>query len=249
MGKVSTLISERMNNEKPLTKMAEMARESAQGKRSSFSGIFTTIELNESEKDSIEAILLKHATGKENILQDTQMLTSITSEVKAINNQAALLHGERIKKAQNILKKYQEGAFTAWLMTAYGNRQTPYNFLMYYDFFERMPKILRPQIELMPRQAIYTLASREGKLEKKEEIVKNYHGQTKTELLTLIRETFPLDDEDKRKRSVGNSTIIQLERLCSNYEKRTVTLTKREKKLALELLEQLRHLIETSNSH
>ena len=98
---------------------------------------------------------------------DLNHLISLTSEVKAINNQAALLHGERIKKAHQILTRYRDGAFTAWLMAAYGNRQTPYNLMQYYEFCEAMPKQLASKIELMPRQAIYVFASREGEPRKK----------------------------------------------------------------------------------
>lgn len=42
-------------------------------------------------------------------------------------------------------------------MAAYGNRQTPYNLMQYYEFCEAMPKHLRPQIELMPRQNVKRL--------------------------------------------------------------------------------------------
>ena len=34
----------------------------------------------------------------------------------------------------------------------------------------------------MPRQAVYVLASRTGNLDKKQEIVENYRGETKAEM-------------------------------------------------------------------
>ena len=103
-------------------------------------------------------------------------MISLTCEVKAINNQAAILHGERIKKAHQILTPYKDGAFTAWLISTYGNRQTPYNLMQYYEFCEAMPKNLREQIEWMPRQAVYVLATRTGEWKIKQEIVeKPFH--------------------------------------------------------------------------
>ena len=82
------------------------------------------------------------------------------------------MHGERIKKAQEILKSYRDGAFTAWLLAAYGNRQTPYNFLQYYELYTALSPGLHSQLEAMPRHAVYVLASRSGELTQKETMVR-----------------------------------------------------------------------------
>ncbi len=231
MGKVNELLTKRLKkNDQTPTKMSAMAQQSAHGNLTGFSGVFGLSELNDNEKAFLETLLHEYATGKENISGDLTALISITSEVKAINNQAAILHGERIKRAQQVLKKYRDGAFTSWLIAAYGNRQTPYNFLQYYEFYTAIPQSLRPQIEAMPRQAIYTLASREGPLKKKEEIVKNYQGETKNELLSLIRETFPLEDDDKRRKNVVEGLIQNLRKTYQVLVNRRLKLTKTQKR-------------------
>ena len=79
--------------------MAEMSKQSAKGNLNTFSGLFSVTELNEGEKSYLEAILHEFNTGKNDISVDLRSLISITSEVKAINNQAAILHGERIQKS------------------------------------------------------------------------------------------------------------------------------------------------------
>lgn len=244
MSNVNQLLSKRLNKNEKSSKMAEMAKQSARGNLSSFSGIFTVSELNQGEKDFIEAILYEYSNGKGSINSDFSELVAITSEVKAINHQAALLHGERIKKAHTILTNYQEGAFTSWLMATYGNRQTPYNFLQYYDFYSIMPKVLHPQIEAMPRQAIYTLASRDGEIEKKKEIIENYNGETKSEVLSLIRETFPLGLHDKRKRNIGEGTIKGLNRLLQNVKSRHARITKSQKRVIFELIDELKEWVD-----
>ncbi|CCB90814.1 Virulence plasmid protein pGP6-D-related protein [Waddlia chondrophila 2032/99] len=244
MSDVNQLLTKRLNKTEKSSKMAEMAKQSARGNLSSFSGIFTVSELNQGEKDFIEAILYEYSTGKGSINTDFSELVAITSEVKAINHQAALLHGERIKKAHRILTNYQEGAFTSWLIAAYGNRQTPYNFLQYYEFYSLMPKGLHPQIEAMPRQAVYTLASREGELEKKQQIVENYNGETKSEVLHLIRETFPLADHDKRRRNIGESTINSLYRLIQNVKSRNARITKSQKNAIFEMIDEFKEWVE-----
>lgn len=243
MSNVNTLLSQRMKKGVQSSKMAQMAKQSAEGSLTSFSGVFSVTDLNESEKNYLEALLREFSTGDEDLEADLPSLISITSEVKAINNQAAILHGERIKKAHGILTNYRDGAFTAWLMAAYGNRQTPYNFFQYYEFYVAMPKVLRPMIEMMPRQAIYTLASREGPIEKKRTIIENYQGQSKAELLVLIRERFPLSSTDKRRQNIGESAINSLKRLRSLLDKSRLTFSKSQKQQINTLLEEVRTLV------
>lgn len=249
MSDVNALLSTRMKKNSKSTKMAQMGKDSASGNLTSFSGLFGVIELSHNEKDFLEAILHEYASGEENFSADLRSLIAITSEVKAINNQAAMLHGERIKKAQSVLTRYRDGAFTTWLIAAYGNRQTPYNFLQYYEFHQAMPKDLRPQIELMPRQAVYTLASREGSMEKKKKIVQNYDGETKGEMLAIIRDTFPLATKDKRSQNFGDTTILGLNRLCLTLQKQgRLTITKKQKETIFDLINELIDLVEQSKS-
>ncbi len=216
--------------------MAAMALQSAKGELTSFSGMFCISELNEFEKTTLEDILHTYSTKSQSVESDLQKLISITAEVKAINNQAALLHGERIHKAHAILVKYKEGAFTSWLMATYGNRQTPYNFLHYYNFCEILPKNLRPKIEAMPRQAVYTLASREGSIERKKELVSAYNGETKKWLLNRIQEEFPLAYEDKRGRNHEEHALKALQKACAALSYTKLKFTQSQKKLALNLV-------------
>lgn len=242
MAKINALLTERLKKTEG-SKMAAMAKQSANGNLSSFSGVFSIADLSHHEKTSIETLLKDYVIDPENLNDDLTHLISITSEVKAINNQAALLHGERIKKAHSILTRYRDGAFTAWLIAAYGNRQTPYNLMQYYEFCEAMPKALRLQIEAMPRQAIYTLASREGTIEKKKEIVENYQGETKAELLLVIRKAFPLGETDKRQPSIGESLVMSLHRLHRDLKKRPGHFTKSQKEAITTLLEAIHQLV------
>ncbi|MCH9608537.1 MAG: hypothetical protein S4CHLAM45_11150 [Chlamydiales bacterium] len=206
-----------------------------------FSNDFRMNEIGEKERSEISHILEKYATEESSVTEDFKTLVGITQEVKAITNQAAVLHGERIKQVQTLLKEYKDGAFTSWLKATYGNRQTPYNLLQYHEFYETMPKTLHPQIEAMPRQAIYTLASRKGDSEKKEEIVRNYNGETKQEMITKIRSEFPLNENDKRKADVGEGVVKTLNRLIETVS--TSTLTDKQSKLISKQLTTLKGLL------
>ncbi|PIS01874.1 MAG: hypothetical protein COT84_00170 [Chlamydiae bacterium CG10_big_fil_rev_8_21_14_0_10_35_9] len=232
MAKFNALLNLRLkqkNSDK--NKMTALAERSSSGNLSSFSGVFKLSKLTDNEKDTIESILNNFRENEEyNVENDLASLMTITSEVKAITNQAIILHGERIKRAQEILKAYKEGAFTAWLIATYGNRQTPYNFLQYYEFYSKMPQDLHPIIDQMPRQAVYSLASREGSQEKKLEIIQNYNGQAKQELLTLIRTVFPLAETDKRIPNYASRVLSLLKRANALSEDPSFVLTEKQKK-------------------
>jgi len=147
MTKVNSLLSQRlkMATEK-LSKMTSLVEMSSSGNLSSFSGVFRVTPLSEKEQEALQQLLQEYGSEKQDIQNDLDTLSSITAEVKAINNQAIILHGERIKRAQDILKSYRDGAFSAWLIASYGNRQTPYNFLQYYELYTSLPQQLHPKL-------------------------------------------------------------------------------------------------------
>jgi len=239
MNKVNKFLSQRLKKAEKSTKMSALATQSMEGHLTSFSGIFGFTDLNGSEKELLAQILKKFAPEGTEIDQDLKSLITLTSEVKAINNQAIILHGERIKAAQSILTKYRDGAFTSWLINTYGNRQTPYNFLQYYEFYLTMPQTLRPLVETMPKQAIYTLASREGSFDEKQTIVENYQGETKKELIQLIRETFPISESDKRSKSVGIGLINTTEKLRQSIKANLKHLSDKQKNTLLGLIKEI----------
>lgn len=224
--------------------MTALVERANNGELSSFSGVFRVAQLNEKEKADIESILRTYRYSEaEDFEPDLKALMAITSEVKAITNQAVILHGERIKRAQEIFKKYKEGAFTAWLFATYGNRQTPYNFLQYYEFYSLLPQTLHPKLDQMPRQAVYSLASRAGAFDKKESIVKNYTGQPKEELLRLIRLEFPLPEDDKRLPHYPENAIQFLKRARDLIKNRNCTPSEEEKRLIRNLVGQIESLL------
>lgn len=246
MSKFNDLLNLRFRTkESQQPKMAALVERSNNGDLSSFSGVFRVTPLNEKEKADIETIFRNFRIDEfQDFEADQKALMTITSEVKAITNQAVILHGERIKRAQDILKKYKEGAFTAWLFTTYGNRQTPYNFLQYYEFYNIMPQTLHPQLDQIPRQVVYSLASRSGSLEKKEQIIKNYAGQSKQELLKLIRLEFPLPEDDKRLPHFTTNAISFLKKARDMLKSPYAMPQEEEKRQIKNLIAQLQSLIE-----
>lgn len=214
MTKVNTFLTERLKSaSSKQSKMTSLAEMSNAGSLSSFAGVFRVTALSSLERTQLSSLLENHCAEEEDISPDLQQLCDITAEVRAINSQAAILHGERIKKAQELLKKYRDGAFTSWLMAAYGNRQTPYNFLQYYELFQALPQNLSSKLDEMPKQIAYILASKQGPLPKKEEIIRNYSGQSKQELLITIREQFPLSEGDKRSSNVFEQALSALQKI------------------------------------
>jgi uncharacterized protein (DUF433 family) len=246
MSKFNDLLHLRFKQkESQQNKMTALVERANKGDLSSFSGVFRVAELNEKEKADIESILRTFRLNEAQLYDDDfKALMTITSEVKAITNQAVILHGERIKRAQDILKNYREGAFTAWLFSTYGNRQTPYNFLQYYEFYTILPQALHPKLDQMPRQAVYTLASRAGDFEKKEQIVKNYTGQPKDELLKLIRFEFPLQEEDKRQPNFTQHALQFLKKARDMVKNPNCSPREEEKRQIRTLLTQIQSLLD-----
>jgi hypothetical protein len=218
MDKLEELLEGRFNSSGS-QKVKALAKQSSDGRLTGFAGLFKAVDLVDAEKDRIEDILNKHSQRACDIEQDLESLSTITSEIKAINNQAAILHGERILRAQKILKAYKEGAFSAWLVSTYGNRQTPYNFLMYFELIEMLPHDLKSKAETLPRQVMYTLASRDAPLDKKKTIISGYNGETKQEMLERIRLAFPLDTKDKRSVQPAQNILTSLERVIAYYNR------------------------------
>jgi len=246
MSKFNDLLNLRFKTrETQQPKVTALVERSNNGDLSSFSGVFRVAALNDQEKADLEHILKSFRLNETfDVDADLKALTAITSEVKAITNQAIVLHGERIKRAQDLLKKYRDGAFTAWLFATYGNRQTPYNFLQYYEFYTTMPQALHTKIDQMPRQAVYSLASRQGDLEKKEAIVRNYVGQAKQEILKLIRAEFPLAEDDKRHPNFAAHALAFLKRAREMVKNPLCVPSEDEKKQLKHLLAQLSVLVE-----
>ena len=241
MVKLNSLLSSRFKKNKSATdKVDSLAERSSSGELSSFSGVFKIGEVNERDTKELSELLNAYKEEKKDISVDLKQLTAITQEVKAINNQATILHGERIKKAQDILKQYRDGAFTAWLVNTYGNRQSPYNFLQYFVFYKTLTPGQQVKLVDMPKQAIYTLASREGNIDKKQEVVDSYQGESKKEVLDKIRTIFPLAKKDKRQNNPAIDVIKALDGISKLCKSRGYKASDDERKLINALLSELK---------
>ncbi|MDN3508890.1 MAG: CT583 family protein [Candidatus Neptunochlamydia sp.] len=218
MSKFNSLLMERFKSHAKKEKMNELVERSSSTSLTNFSGPFRVNTISNQERASLQSLLEKYQTDENNISEDLNFLSTITSEVKAISNQAVILHGERIKKAQELFKKYRDGAFSNWILKTYGNRQTPYNFMQYYELYTALPKKLQEIVDEMPRQAIYSLSSRSVPQEKKIEFVKKYKGESKTELLEKLRTSFPLAKQDKRNPNKTKSVLDLLNRAKKRME-------------------------------
>ncbi|MCX6994509.1 MAG: CT583 family protein [Chlamydiae bacterium] len=241
MSQIKNILDLRMKG-KEQPKMAAMAERSMNGQSTNFSGVFTVSEITPLETDELRKILEKFTQDGGGITQDLFTLKILTSEIRAISNQSSLLHGERIKRAQDILKRYKEGAFSAWLQKAYGNRQTPYNFLQYFEFHSILSKEQRSLLEDLPRQAIYSLASRKIPLEDKLHLISHVKGQTKKQILTEMRMRFPLSEKDRRKSIASNQAEKLLKEAFSILNTHTISLedSRPLKKITRQILKKLK---------
>ncbi|MEM7175220.1 MAG: CT583 family protein [Chlamydiota bacterium] len=178
-----------------------------------------TDKLSETEEKQIENLVsVRYKTRqvkKSQVKADVESLLNLSSQIRSITKQSLILHGERVAKGQEILKKYKRGAFSAWLEFTYGNRQTPYNFLYYYNLYRELPTQIKPFYQKIPYKAAYLLGAREGSLEKKIKVIEgNYKAKAK-DLLVLIDKLFPLGrgkhEKNESKLKLLDSILINLE--------------------------------------
>lgn len=170
--------------------------------------------LSAGEISVLKDILNNSSISSSDVAEDFSTLANITGEIKSINHQSVLLHGERICSAKKLFKSYGELAFSKWLRTVYGNRQTPYNFLKYYSFYVSLTSELQEKMLTMPKQIIYTIASRSCSDEQKQSVIESYDGESKDTYIKAIRKAFPLERKDRRakiKETNGRQIIYLLE--------------------------------------
>lgn len=188
------------------------------------------VTLSVEEKSSLRELLESCKEKHSNVATDYKMLEALTGEIKAINHQSVLLHGQRIYEAQKIFKSYEQQAFSTWLKDVYGNRQTPYNFLKYFLFYSSLDIRLKEKALSMPKQIIYTIASRNCSDKDKERVVDTYDGESKETYLKAIRKAFPLKKNDRRvKKDTSFSRLVYLlKEAKSVYESKTTNLSLKE---------------------
>ena len=159
-------------------------------------GVFLSLE----ETSALKELLLDNQSKESDVSSDYVALVEITGEIKSIHHQSVLLHGERIKAAKDLFDSYGEQAFSTWLKQVYGNRQTPYNFLKYYIFYTSLEKRLQEKMISMPKQIVYSIASRNCSEDDKMRVIDTYDGESKETYLKAIRKAFPLEKKDKRQK-------------------------------------------------
>jgi len=184
-------------------------------------------------------------SDEEQVGKDVEQLKLITSEIKAIGKQGTVLMGERVHKARELLKPYKDGTFTKWLETTFGTRKTGYNMLAYYDLYTALPRDdLRESLKKLPQRTAYILASRDGDIDTKAEIISEYHDRTHDELVILIQEKLPVASGDKRKaKSSNESLIISMIDAAQKLQKRKSSLTEEDKTDLTELAQMIDTLL------
>lgn len=179
-----------------------------------FSSVFDTKPLEKTEAEQIEKLLSDNAQSGvisfEQLEQDLINLKQITAEIKAIGKQGAILMGERVQRASELLKPYRDGTFSKWLEVTFGTRKTGYNLLNYYALYNELPnEELRQKFKKIPQRAAYILASRKAdNIGVKAEIIDQYYNLGPQELVDVIQEKLPLSSNDKRCNKGSASKII-----------------------------------------
>ncbi|MCF7852386.1 MAG: pGP6-D family virulence protein [Simkaniaceae bacterium] len=225
------------NRQKSLENTAKMPN--------SFQGLFGIKELEESEKNRLEALLLPdiHEGEQEQFQSDFAQLVSTAAEVRAIQKQGILLLGERIHKAREILLAYSgaKSLLSKWMQFSFPSLKTAYNALGFYELYRALPsQELKDKYQKMPAKAGYILASREGDITKKCAFIENHSDQLAKALIEEIQHVFPLEAEDKRVKKVSGAHVIaEIKHLLNRLNHVRSHLTLSEKKELLEIADDI----------
>ena len=189
--------------------------------------------ISEFESRELELLLFENfipgRLSEEDVSQDFIQIRKITSEIRSIHKQQAVLVGERLYKARDILKNYGDGntTFTKWIDRVFSSRRTAYNILRYFEFYQQLPSIaLKQNLKQMPLKVAYCLSSRQAPLDKKMEIIENYSGEKPEDVMLLIKERLPASQTDRRRKDSNKIAIEKITFLLSRLKGRKGHLAK-----------------------
>jgi len=182
-----------------------------------FNSVFKVGKLPEEEEIFIQELLRENfkacesqeGAEEEKLVADCKRICELTTEIKSIQRQSIVLLGERIEQARNILKSYKDRTFTLWLIATVKSKQTGYNLLSYYQFYQSLPVDLKESFKKIPQKAAYVLANRKGGEQEKFKIVEECHSIPPKEIIKIVQDTFPISSKDRRKRKVNDAEILE----------------------------------------
>lgn len=166
--------------------------------------------LSSGQDQSIRELFSSYQTSeisREQIEEDMNQTIALSTKIKSIIEQSAILVGERIYKAQKVMANYRGGIFNKWLLLVFGNKVTPYNILNYYNLYNSIEdQGAKGILERLPKRAAYKLASRKGELQEKIQVLNDYSYSKEGEPVLLktsdveklIEKKFPINDSDNR---------------------------------------------------
>ncbi|MBX9744392.1 MAG: pGP6-D family virulence protein [Chlamydiales bacterium] len=181
-----------------------------------FNSVFNPQPLDNKESTGIEKLLVDfYLPGRfpeTQVTTDLDQLKKITTEIKAVAKQGAVLTGERLNQARSILKPYRDGAFAQWIDLFFGSRRTAYNMLAYYELYSSLPNHeAKIKFQKLPQKVAYLLASKNVTIDAKVDIIDKHFDSNPNDLMMLIQERFPADEGDGRRKTANKSLLDSLE--------------------------------------
>ena len=218
-------------------------------KTNNFNALFNPKDLDEFEAHQIENLLYENfqpgTIAEEQVADDSHQMKRLTVEVKAVAQGSAILIGERVYRAKQILKPYKDGTFTQWLEVVFGNRKSGYNMLAYFEFYQLLPHPdLKEVFNKIPKKAAYTLASRAGDIETKVEIIRESQDLKPDEILELIQEKLPISEGDRRSGKTSHEKLIAVaQKILKKLRNKKDVLSERNRREIIEMRDMLETIL------
>jgi chromosome partitioning protein len=185
---ISKFISDPVSKNKPVVRGISEEFYNTKYLGESIREIVLSFSLGFDKESRIKDIIKKDSSFEELYLKEILELSKIIKSIKA---QEVLIVGKAIKKAQTILANYNNGMFSEWLVEMFGNVQTPYNFLRFFELHTLLKERSQKEYLSIPRRAAYKLAKVEGSTEQKEEFISQGKNKNASSLEEEIDILFP----------------------------------------------------------
>jgi predicted HTH domain antitoxin len=166
----------------------------------------------------------------------------LQKKMKFICNLFSISYDHELSNSGELLKNYKIGTFVKWIDVTFDSRRTGYNYLSYYDLYTCLPHNAKEGLKKISQKVAYLLASRDGGIDKKAEIINEHHNLKANELISLINEQIP-----SLKKTTSNNIQSPLNEFLKYLKKIQIQkdqFNEEDKELLQKINQLINHLIE-----
>lgn len=192
------------------------------------------------------AHVIKENTRKKEILQKSNILDQITTDIEMLRKQCIWEIGERLEMAKHFISLSNRNDFPEWLYKATGNSTLGFKALGLYNTYKKLESYDAHETFLeMPIESIYLYVLSPGDIEEKANALDHLKGKSRVETIRTIRKMFPAENQHiPNNLNIISILLKQLKNLIFSIESRDINISDNDKKDILLLCHHLKRISE-----